>query len=212
MSQIDATALARARYNRAAPFYDIIDAFTDGAFKAGRSKIWSQTLGVVLEVGVGTGRNFPYYPPNCQVIAIDFAERMLERAHIRASALGTNVVLRQGDVEHLDFMDNMFDTAVTTCVFCSVPDPIQGLRELNRVVKADGKIPMLEHERINHPVLGRIMDWMNPLFVRMWGANMNRRTVENVKRAGLQITSVEKMDPMNMVKFIIARPNKTALA
>lgn len=212
MNQIDATALTRARYNRAARFYDIVDALSDGVFQAGRQKLWRCAQGEILEVGVGTGKNFPYYPPKARVIAIDFAERMLARAQERARALGTHVVLKEGDAQHLPFADNIFDTAVETCVFCSVPDPIQGLRELNRVVKPDGKILLLEHGRINQPIIGRIMDWVNPFVVRLWGANINRRTLENVKKAGLEIESVENMDAMGMVKFIVARPHKTAIA
>lgn len=212
MNQIDATALTRARYNRAARFYDILDALSDGVFQSGRQKLWHYAQGEILEVGVGTGKNFPYYPPKARVIAIDFAERMLARAQERARALDTHVVLKEGDAQHLPFADNTFDTAVATCVFCSVPNPVQGLRELNRVVKPVGKILLLEHGRINQPIIGRIMDWLNPFVVRLWGANINRRTIQNVKEAGLEIESVENMDAMGMVKFIVARPHKTAIA
>jgi ubiquinone/menaquinone biosynthesis C-methylase UbiE len=97
---------------------------------------------------------------------------------------------------------------VATFVFCSVPDPVRGLRELNRVVRPGGQILLLEHVRIDGPVIGRLMDWLNPLMVRIWGASLNRPTVQNVQRAGLDITTLEHLGPMEMVKLMIARPDK----
>ncbi|MGB8648413.1 MAG: class I SAM-dependent methyltransferase [Anaerolineae bacterium] len=142
------------------------------------------------------------------VTAIDLSDEMLAQANTRAAELGVAVDLREGDVQALSFPDNSFDTAVATFVFCSVPDPIQGLRELNRVVKPGGRILLLDHVRIDGPVIGGLMDLLNPLVVRLWGANINRRTVENVKRAGLEIESIADLGPMQMVKLIVARPNK----
>ena len=85
---------------------------------------------------------------------------------------------------------------------------MRGLHELARVVKPDGRIFLLDHVRIDRPIIGTVMDWLNPLIVRLWGANINWRTVENVKRAGLQVNRVEALGPMGMMKFIIARPQK----
>ncbi len=67
---------------------------------------------------------------------------------------------------------------MATFVFCSVPDPVQGLRELGRVVRPGGQILLLEHVRVNRPVVEALMDWLNPLVVRLMGANINRHTVE----------------------------------
>jgi len=111
------------------------------------------------------------------------------------------------DVQSLDFPDRHFDAAVATFVFCSVPDPIQGLKELARVVKPQGQILLLEHVRLDRPLLGRLMDFINPLVVRMVGANINRRTVDNARMAGLGLESVADMTPNGLVKLIRARPN-----
>jgi len=207
MSLTTLAETTRKRYNRIAPLYDMMEAFVERhRFRVWRQLLWSQVKpGHILEVGVGTGKNMPYYPSGARVTAIDLSERMLERAHERAQRLGLRVNLHLMDVQYLTFPDNTFDTAVATFVFCSVPDPILGLRELARVVKPDGDIWLLEHVRIDKPVIGPVMDALNPLVVRIMGANINRRTVENVKRAGLEIVSVRNLSG-ELVKLIHTRP------
>ncbi len=209
MSNETLTAITRKRYDRIAPLYDLMEAFVERSrFSAWRERLWSQVRGErILEVGVGTGKNMPYYPPGARVTAIDLSERMLERARRRAEKLGLRVELCPMDAQHLTFPDNTFDAAVATFVFCSVPDPVQGLRELGRVVKPGGDIWLLEHVRIDRPVIGTLMDVLNPVVVRIVGANINRRTVENVRRAGLEIVSVDNLSG-DLVKLIHARPGE----
>lgn len=88
--------------------------------------------GRVLEVGVGTGKNFAYHPRGATMTGIDLADRMLVRAKARAQHLDKTIDLREMDAQALTFPDNSFDAAVATCVFCSVPDPVRGLQELAR--------------------------------------------------------------------------------
>jgi len=106
-----------------------------------------------IEVGVGTGKNFPYDPKDSNITGIDIADKMLPLAKKGADGLGGSVRLMEDDVQARSFPDNLFDTAVATFVFCSVPDPVLGLQELRRVVKPSGQILLLEHVRINHPVI-----------------------------------------------------------
>ena len=179
----------------------------EGRFRPWREKLWQFVCGPqVLEIGVGTGKNMEFWPLNCQITAIDLTPGMLDIARQRAKSVNRqDANLRLGDVQSLQFPSASFDTVVATFVFCSVPDPIQGLREIGRVVRPDGQILLLEHVRIDRPVVGTLMDFLAPLIVRLYGANINRRTVENVRAAGLQIDRVENLDDMGMFKLIFAR-------
>jgi ubiquinone/menaquinone biosynthesis C-methylase UbiE len=118
-----------------------------------------------------------------------------------------HVALKIGDVQALEFPDSSFDAVVATYVFCSVANPVLGLKELGRVLKPDGKIYLLEHMRIESEPFGKLMDAINPLVVRMMGANINRRTLDNIQMAGLKIESVQDLAMGGMFKMIVARKN-----
>lgn len=202
---LDATNTTRSRYQRLAPMYDLMERVPERRYLPWRKHLWSSVKGPrILEVGVGTGKNIEFYPPNLEVTGIDLTPGMLERARKRAAALNRKVDLRLGDVQSLDFPDNTFDTVVATFVFCSVPDPVQGLSEVRRVVKPGGQVLILEHMRSAQPVIGLLMDLLNPLVVRTTGANINRRTVENVGKGGLILKNVENVGMGGVFKLIVA--------
>lgn len=204
------TENTRRRYQRISPFYDAMEILAEDRYDPWREKVWAEVTGTkVLEVGVGTGKNIPYYPSDAHITAIDLTPGMLERAQrrLRDSGLDSRVNLHLGDVQTLDIQDNTFDTALGTFVFCSVPDPVLGLREMKRVVRPGGKVLLLEHMRSPNETLGTLMDLFNPLVVRMMGANINRRTVENVREAGLEIERIEDLGMGGIFKMIVGRVN-----
>jgi len=200
------TALTRARYQRISPIYDRIEWLMERRFRRWRNKLWQSVHGPnVLEVGVGTGKNMEFWPEDLKITAIDLTPGMLDIARQRLKSLNRKADLRLGDVRSLEFASASFDAVVAAFVFCSVPDPVLGLREIGRVVRPDGQIVLLEHIRIDRPVIGTLMDLLAPMIVRLNGANINRRTIENVRAAGLQIERVESLDDMGMFKLISAR-------
>lgn len=180
-------------YDRVARLYDAYTApmeWMGGA--ARRRRVLGRARGRVLEVGIGTGQNLRWYPPDVELTGVDISERMLERAAGRARAVGREVELVHASAERLPFEDDAFDTVTAACVFCSVADPVRGLREVRRVVRPEGEVLLLEHVRPENPLLGRLFDLLTPLTRRLFGPAINRRTEENVRAAGLEIVEVRR--------------------
>jgi ubiquinone/menaquinone biosynthesis C-methylase UbiE len=201
-----ATKTAKGRYNRIAPVYDFMEGLIERSrYSQWREILWSKVEGTsILEVGVGTGKNFPYYPARAEITAIDFSEKMLAYAHDNAEKQGIQVQLEQMDIQNLEFADNTFDTVVASFVFCSVPDPVRGLTEVERVCKPGGKVLLLEHVLSANRILARLMNLANPLLVRTIGANINRRTIENIVKSGLRVEQVTGL-AAGIFKLIEAR-------
>ncbi len=201
------TALARARYNRVAPVYDLMNLCGEFVYRRWREWLWQQAPnhGRILEVGVGTGRNIPYHPRDTQVIGIDLSPKMLAQAQRRKQKLKARTELALGDAQALDLPDASVDAAFATFVFCSVPDPVLGLRELRRVVCPGGWVYLLEHMRSANEFLGRLMDLINPLVVATMGFNINRRTLENIEKAGLEVEQMRNVGLGGIFKIIVAR-------
>ncbi len=200
-----------ARYDRIAPVYDLMEMVPERWFSLWRERLWKQVPpGLILEIGVGTGKNFPYYPQGAEVLGIDISPRMLARAGRRSDRRDSIHLLRM-DAEELAFPADTFDAAVSTFVFCSVPHPRRGLQELDRVVKEKGWIFLLEHVRIDSPpMVGRVMDFMDPIVSGIMGPHINRRTEETVRNSGLRVARVMSLAPLDLVKLIIARPGKSS--
>jgi ubiquinone/menaquinone biosynthesis C-methylase UbiE len=195
------------RYQRIAPFYDLLDLpFEYRRYRKIRPLLFAGLSGSILDAGVGTGRNFPFYPRDAKIVGIDLSPAMLAHAARRLPSAATEMELRQMDVTRLDFSDQSFDAAVATFLFCVLPDQLQvpALKELGRVVKPGGFIRVLEYTRPR--------GWLRRTMTRIWepwvswayGASFDRHTQKHISEAGLQLVETRfVMD--DLIKLICAR-------
>ena len=178
------------RYQRIAWAYDLLDLpFEYGRYRKIRPQIFRGLSGRILDAGVGTGRNFSFYPLGSEVVGIDLSPGMLARAERRRLLATTSVVLRQMDVTRLDFPDRSFDAAVATFLFCTLPDDLQvaGMRELGRVVKPGGIIRCLEYTRPSGGLRRAMTHLWEPWINWAYGAGFDRETEKRAPEAGLQL-------------------------
>lgn len=202
-------------------FYDLREA---SCFRRGPAKaaLFADMRGKVLFVAAGTGTDFAAFPPGMDITAIDISDEMLRRAAKRARAYNGTLRLLKADALALPFPDSSFDTVVTSCTMCSVPDPVRALRELHRVLRPEGKgeeglergrLLMFEHVRSRQFLLGWTLDLMT-LWTRRTGTEMNRDTLANTRAAGFRITDVQSayLDIILAVRAVkaTAYPRRTA--
>jgi ubiquinone/menaquinone biosynthesis C-methylase UbiE len=193
---------AKRKWDGAAGSFDLLSFGDDRRFGAYKRRLFAKMHGKSLMVATGTGNDFKYFPPGQDIVGLDISPKMLEKAAPRAVGYPGTLTLREMDVCKLDYPDDMFDTVVTVCTFCSVPRPIVGLTELRRVLKPGGQMLMFEHMRSGVAQFGVLLDLMTPLTRRL-GPDLNRDTVGNVLKAGFRLRRVENVY-MDIVRIIEA--------
>jgi ubiquinone/menaquinone biosynthesis C-methylase UbiE len=161
--------------------------------RAMRLRLVPCVQGKVLEIGIGTGANLPYYHASVCLTAVDESADMLATAARRASALKRCVYLSQASVERLAFPSDWFDTAIASLVLCSVVDLERALAELCRVLrKPGGQLLLLEHMRPSLRPLAWLVDLVNAPWVAVNGrCHLNRETQQATLGAGFQLERVE---------------------
>ncbi|GAB7388445.1 class I SAM-dependent methyltransferase [Bacillaceae bacterium] len=177
-----------------AKYYDaLLEPWERKGFREIRKKLVGKARGKVLEIGSGTGLNFPYYEQAETVVAIEPEPHMRKKSVVRAQKAQVPIKVMDGDGQDLPYPDDSFDTVVVTLVLCTVPDPVLALQEIRRVCKPKGQVLLFEHVRLNHPVWGRLQDWLTPLWKRLCdGCHLNRNTLELIEKAGLRVIHLEK--------------------
>ncbi len=192
-------------YDRVASYYDH---WMRPLERAGLGRLRASALaelpetGRLLEVGAGTGANFPFYPRGARAACAEPSREMLLRARGKPERpAGASLV--QAFAERLPFADGAFDAAFATLVFCSVRAPAEGLAELRRVVRAGGRVVLLEHVR-PAGALGYAFDALSLLTVPLFEDHFNRRTAEEARRAGLTVERVDK-HLLGAVQLIVCR-------
>lgn len=190
----------RRKWDRASRTYDRMVAADERRFAPDKEALFAAMRGRCLMVAAGTGLDFAHFPSGLEVVSIDISRGMLSRACGPAARYRGRLALVQADARRLPFRDDAFDSVVSVCSFCSIPDPVRGLRELHRVLRHGGRILLFEHVRSRIPGIGLMQDLITPL-TRRFGPDMNRDTVSNVTRAGFRILR-EKNVYLDIVKAV----------
>jgi len=184
------------RYGGQAGLYE---RFTNSLEVAGmaaiRARLAGDLTGQVLEVGCGTGLNFPHYPPDTAVTAVEPLDDFRRFAAERAGTVAARIRVSGGDTQALPFADGTFDAVLETLVFCSVSDALAGLREVRRVARPGATVRFFEHVRSDVGWVARLQDVANPFW--SWladGCNLNRDTLAVIRAAGFTVEQVRAHD------------------
>lgn len=192
------------KWDAAAATYDLVNGFgPELRWGPVKRRLFGAMRGRILFVGIGSGQDVQFFPAGRDIAAIDISGKMIAKAEPRAAAYDGRLELRQVDVHDLDYADQTFDQAFSSCTFCSVPDPVHGLEQIRRVLKPGGALHMFEHTGSRYFPFNVILDVMTPICRRI-GPELNRKTVENVERAGFSVVSVDHvyLDVVNAIHAV----------
>jgi len=193
----------KKKWDRAAKSFDYMTGIgPDKRWAPEKRKLFSGMEGKVLFLALGTGLDIEFFPPGRDITAIDISPKMIEVAMPRVESYEGTIRAVQMDVHEMDFPDASFDQIYTSCTFCSVPRPAEGLESLRRVLKSGGSLRMFEHTGSRFFPFNILMNVMTPI-TRTLGPDMNRNTTENVKAAGFVIEEVNNIY-LDVVKTIYA--------
>lgn len=157
-----------------------------------RREVVAAASGRVLEIGVGSGLNFPFYGEQVEiVIGIDPSPRLLAMASRRAEGARVRAELIQASATAIPLADNTIDTIVMTWTLCSIPDPPTALREMRRVLKPGGRLMFVEHGLSPEP---RVESWqhrLSPIWRKVaGGCHLDRKVDDLVRAAGFDLTEL----------------------
>jgi len=158
--------------------------------QAKRQSLVPLARGRVLEIGMGTGRNLPFYDRSrlTQLVGVDPALQMHSLAKRRSQQAGLSVELMGLSAEKLPVPDDSFDTVVCTYTLCSIPDPAAALNEVQRVLKPGGQLLFCEHGRSPDAAVAKWQDRLQPLWMPLaGGCHLDRDVPLLLRDAGLQV-------------------------
>jgi ubiquinone/menaquinone biosynthesis C-methylase UbiE len=203
------SADTRRRYRRIAPYYDLLDLpFEHMRYQPLRRMLFEGLSGRILDAGVGTGRNIPFYHPHAKTIGIDSSPQMLARAERRRARAGAAVELLERDVCATGLPDQVFDAVVASFLFCVLPEEELGpaLRELARVCHPGGEIRLLEYTRPRAPFRRALTRVWEPWVRWAYGASFDRDVARKVPDAGLVLVE-RRFVVHDLIHYVVARPH-----
>src|SRR5437660_494303 len=159
-----------------------------------RAECVPQARGRVLEIGIGSGLNLPFYSSDVQhVYGVDPSLELQRMASKRVSSTPFEVgFFRQSAEDPLPLGDATIDTVVMTWTLCSIPNPASALHQMKRVLKANGRLIFVEHGRAPDPGVVRWQDRITPVWKRIGGGcHLNRKIDELIRTAGFQISDLK---------------------
>lgn len=205
LHRAEATALQRRVWDKRASTFDRSMGLMEKLlFDDGRSWACSRVTGEVLEVAVGTGRNFHFYPDRVRLTGIELSAEMLAIARQRAAEIGLHADLRPGDAQGLEFADASFDTVVCTFSLCSIPDDRQAVAEMKRVLRPGGTLLLIDHVPSTTRLWRGIQWLLEQVTVRAEGEHFLRRPLELVQAEGFEIEFAERLKA-GIVERVVAR-------
>jgi len=157
-----------------------------------RNRVVPAAEGRVLEIGIGSGLNLPFYTQKAKlVIGLDPSPKLLSKARRAAHPVSSLVEFVEGSAEAIPLEDGSVDTVVTTWTLCSIPDAPRSLREMRRVLKPGGRLLFVEHGRAPDPSVRWWQDRLTPVWKRVGGGcHLNRAIGTLIEGAGFQFDRI----------------------
>jgi ubiquinone/menaquinone biosynthesis C-methylase UbiE len=158
-----------------------------------RQRVVGAAAGRVLEIGIGSGLNFPFYGAAVtSVIGLEPSSELLSMARPRAVTAAAPVTLLDASAEAIPLDSGSVDTVVTTWTLCTIPHAQRALTEMRRVLKPDGALLFVEHGRAPEPGVARWQDRLDPLWSRLaGGCHLNRKMDDLIAGNGFHIEAME---------------------
>ncbi len=158
-----------------------------------RSQVVPQACGTVLEIGIGSGLNLPFYGASVErLYGLDPSGELLEMARKKANAIVFPVDFLACPSEEISLDDGSVDTVVTTWTLCTIPDPVKALKEMRRVLKPGGTLLFAEHGLAPEARVQGWQQWLNPLWSRITGGcNLNRKMDELIQASGFRLVEIK---------------------